>query len=98
MLKNLFIKNLELALQRVGEGDKDSKVDIITNAVGYSDLLNRHIDKEDKVIYSFARRALKEEDIKDIDKKCEEVEECANAENVQKLYEGAIEELETRWN
>jgi hemerythrin-like domain-containing protein len=94
----LFIKNLELALERVREGDKDSRVDIIANAIGYSDLLNRHIDKEDKVIYTFARRALKQEDLGDVDKRCEELEKTAEAESLQKNYELAIEELEKKWN
>jgi hemerythrin-like domain-containing protein len=94
----LFMKNLELSLERVREGDKDSRVDIIANAVGYADLLNRHIDKEDKVIYTFARRALKEDDLSDVNKRCEDVENTAEGEDIQKNYVKAIEELEARWN
>jgi hemerythrin-like domain-containing protein len=93
----LFIKNLELALERVKEGDSDSKVDVIANAVGYTDLLNRHIDKEDKVIYTFARRSLNEEALKYINERCEVVECAAKEKKLQKNYEDTIEELENRW-
>jgi hemerythrin-like domain-containing protein len=94
----LFMQNLEEALDRVKRGDNDSRVDIIANAIGYTDLLHRHIDKEDKVIYTFAKRSLNEEALKDVDEKCAEVERTAEGENVQKTYISAIEELEERWN
>jgi hemerythrin-like domain-containing protein len=93
----LFVKNLELALERVKEGDNDSKVDIIANAIGYTDLLNRHIDKEDKVIYTFARRSLSEDALRDVDERCEEVESMAKSKNVQKGYKDTIEALEKKW-
>ena len=44
------IKLLEEALIRVKNGDLDSQVDIIANSICYSDLLTRHIDKEDKFL------------------------------------------------
>jgi hemerythrin-like domain-containing protein len=93
----LFIKNLEGALERVKHGDMDSRVDVIANAIGYTDLLNRHIDKEDKVIYTFARRSLNPEALKVIDDKCEEVENTAQAKNLQNSYVETIEQLENKW-
>jgi Uncharacterized conserved protein len=97
-LGRLFIKSLEEALQRVKNGDMDSRVDIIANAVGYADLLNRHIDKEDKVIYTFARRSLKAEDMDYVNKNCEKVEAEASKESVQDKYIESIKELEAKWS
>ena len=42
----LFIKELEEALQRVKSGDEMSKLDVIANAISYTHLLRRHIEKE----------------------------------------------------
>lgn len=94
----LFIKNLEDALERVKNGDMDSRVDIIANAVGYSDLLNRHIDKEDKVIYTFARRSLKEDAMKYVNESCEKIEQTAENDKLQNKYISIVEELESKWH
>ncbi|NLZ47510.1 MAG: hemerythrin domain-containing protein [Clostridiales bacterium] len=96
-LGRLYVKSLEEALERVKNGDQDSKVDIIANGVGYADLLNRHIDKEDKVIYTFARRSLKEDAITYVNEACEKVEEEALKNKIQNKYESMVEELEKNW-
>ena len=88
---------LEEALLRVKDGDLDSRVDIIANAVAYSDLLARHIEKEDKVIYSFARRALSQLDIEDINISCEKLEAEATNHQLQKNYIDILEELEQKY-
>ena len=53
-------------LEAVDRYDKDpstlNTLDIITNASGYATLLNRHIGKEDEVVYTFAKRALSPQD------------------------------------
>lgn len=96
-LGRLFISNLELALQRVKSGDRDSRVDVIANAIGYADLLNRHIDKEDKVIYSFARRALSAEALEDVNSECSAVEKTAEEKSIQDTYMKALVDLEKKW-
>lgn len=70
----LYVKNLEDALNRVKSGDEDAKLDLIANAISYCDLLTRHIDKEDKVVYTFAKRELKDEIMLQIDTQCIEYE------------------------
>ncbi|HCW03238.1 MAG TPA: hemerythrin [Clostridium sp.] len=92
-----YVKSLEEALERVKNGDEDSRVDIIANAVGYADLLNRHIDKEDKVIYTFAKRSLKEDAMNYVNEACEKLEEEALKEKIQNKYETMVEELEKAW-
>lgn len=97
-LGRLFISNLETALQRVKDGDNDSRVDVIANAIGYADLLNRHIDKEDNAIYSFARRSLSLDALESINDECRIVEESAKEKNIQDKYIKILEELEKKWN
>ena len=90
------IKLLEEALLRVKNGDSESQVDIIANSICYSDLLTRHIEKEDKLIYTFARRALNKADIDDINVSCEELESLATKNNLQKQYIDVLEMLEKK--
>ena len=70
----LYVKNLIEALEKVKNGDEEAKLDVIANAISYTELLQRHIDKEDKVIYTFAKRELKDEVFQVIDKECIEYE------------------------
>jgi len=93
-LGRLFIKNLEDALNRVKEGDKDSKVDVIANAIAYTDLLHRHIEKEDNAVYKFGRSQLSKEAMKEVQERCEEVEKAASNEKLQEKYIKLIQELE----
>ena len=91
------IKLLEEALLKVKNGDLDSRVDIIANSVCYTDLLTRHIEKEDKLIYTFARRALSQVDIEDVNLSCEKIESEATKNRLQKNYINVLEELESKY-
>lgn len=71
----LYIRNLDEALQNLKNGDEQAKLDVIANAISYTHLLDRHIDKEDNVIYKFAQRELANKLLEEID------EECINYEN-----------------
>ena len=93
-LGRLFISNLEQALERVKNGDHESKVDIIANAIAYSDLLYRHIDKEDHAIYTFGQKKLSPEAMKEVQERCEEVEKAALTEQIQHKYLRIVDELE----
>jgi len=92
------IKLLEEALLRVKNGDLDSRVDIIANSVCYSDLLTRHIEKEDKLIYTFARRKLSQVDIEDVNVSCEKLESQATKNQLQKEYIDVLEMLERKYD
>ncbi|KLE15462.1 hemerythrin domain-containing protein [Clostridium sp. C8] len=74
-LGRLYIASLTEALEGLKNGNEEAKLDVIANAVSYTNLLERHIDKEDKVVYKFAQRGLKEETFDLIN------EECLNFEN-----------------
>ncbi|MFT5875288.1 MAG: hemerythrin-like domain-containing protein [Clostridium sp.] len=90
------IKLLEEAILRVKNGDLDSRVDIIANSICYADLLTRHIDKEDKLIYTFARRSLSQVDMDDVNESCENIELEATKNQLQNEYIGVLEELEKK--
>ncbi|MBU3089427.1 hemerythrin domain-containing protein [Clostridium gasigenes] len=74
-LGRLYMINLEAALESLKEGNNEAKLDVIANAVSYTNLLERHIHKEDNVVYKFAERELKKETIDELN------EECAKFEN-----------------
>ncbi len=74
-LGRLYITSLIEALENLKNGNEEAKLDVIANAVSYTNLLDRHINKEDNVVYKFAQRELKNEVIDNIN------EECANFEN-----------------
>lgn len=96
-LGRLHMMELENALNRVKAGDDESKLDVIANAVSYTHLLFRHIDKEDNTVYTFANRKLSEETLKKIDLECEEFEREMSEKNIQEKYINLLEELERKY-
>ena len=94
-LGRLYVRNLIEALYKVKNGDLESKLDVIANAISYTHLLTRHIDKEDRVIYKFAERELDEEVLEFINI------ECGNFENKNKdikdKYLLILEKLEKKY-
>ncbi|MBQ1801555.1 MAG: hemerythrin domain-containing protein [Lachnobacterium sp.] len=70
------------------ETDKSSevKIQLICHATGYADLLKRHIDKENAVVYTFAERSLSEEDKELVNKETEIFEIEASKNKVQERY------------
>lgn len=93
-LGRLFIKNLEDALQKSQEGIEESKIDIIANAIAYTDLLHRHIDKEDNAIFTFAENNLSEEAKELVDADFEKSKEKLNSEETEEKYLALLEKLE----
>ena len=93
----LFMKELEEALVKVKSGDDEAKLDVIANAVSYTHLLSRHIDKEDNVVYSFAKRALSEETLNKFNMECNAFEEELNRAGVQNKYIQILELLEQKY-
>lgn len=95
-LGRLHIQELEAAINRVLQGDSESKLDVIANAISYTHLLNRHIDKEDGVVYKYAQNNLSKETLDRLDRECAVFEQKAVAENIQERYLALLKELESR--
>lgn len=94
-LGRLYIKNLEEAIGRLKDGSEDAKLDIIANLISYTDLLKRHIDKEDNVVYNFAARGLKEEILIKLDDECIKYEAENEAIKVKNI--SLLESLEKKY-
>ncbi|MCR1950889.1 MULTISPECIES: hemerythrin domain-containing protein [unclassified Clostridium] len=78
-LGRLYVTNLNEALESLKNGNAEAKLDVIANAVSYTNLLERHIHKEDNVIYKFAQRELKEETMDVINEECVSFEDEYNS-------------------
>lgn len=91
----MYIKDLEAALYAVENGDEEAKLDVIANAISYTHLLERHIEKENNVIYKFAERELSEEIFEIINLECNDYEK--DNELVKEQYLKLIEELEVKY-
>lgn len=96
-LGRLYISELKESLERTKSGEEESKLDIIANAVGYANLLSRHIDKEDSVVYTFAERKLPKYIIDDINAQAEIFEQTAQTQGTQSYYIKLLEELEAKY-
>jgi hemerythrin-like domain-containing protein len=92
----LYISNLDLALQNLKDGNKEAILDVIANAISYTDLLKRHIEKENDVVYKFAERQLKESTLQIVNDECREFEN-SNVD-IPKKYIEILEKLEQKYN
>ncbi len=94
-LGRLYIKDLNRALDNVKAGEKDAKLDLIANAISYTHLLERHIDKEDRVIYKYAERELSASILEIVNKECIDFEEKNSVVKEQCL--DILEDLEKKY-
>lgn len=94
-LGRLYISDLSKALEDLKAGNDKAKVDVIGSAISYCNLLTRHIDKENKVAYTFANRMLKDETLNTINDETKAFEE-ENKENSEK-YLKVLENLKKKY-
>jgi hemerythrin-like domain-containing protein len=80
------IMDLEKALKECELGNADAKVDIIAHAIGYEQLLLKHIDKEDNAIYRHAERSLPKETLEKLDAEFEAVEKNSENASIRDRY------------
>lgn len=93
----LYVKELEDAVKRVLNGDMDARLDVIANAISYTHLLTRHIDKEDNVIYKYALKNLSKETMSRLEKECDSFEQTASDLKIQDKYISMLKELENKY-
>jgi hemerythrin-like domain-containing protein len=96
-LGRLHVKLLEEALNKVQNGDEEAKLDVIANAVSYTDLLYRHIDKEDKVAYTFAEKNLSKDTISMLNEDCKSFEKRQEEKGIQNKYLKLVEKMEEKY-
>ena len=96
-LGRLFIRTLEEALNRHEAGEDDNaRLDIIANAIGYTDLLKRHIQKEDNALFMFAQRHLKPETLKRFDGMVQEYEDRQESLDAIAKYTKMVSDFENK--
>lgn len=93
----MYISDLTDALNRVKSGDEESKLDVISSAISYTHLLEKHIAKENDAVYKYAERNLSAEILDDVNKKSEEFERTAQESGVQRYYLEMLEALEKKY-
>lgn len=96
-LGRLHMADLERALSAVKEGNEESKLDVIANAISYTHLLTRHIDKEDGVVYPFAERSFTKEQLEEINESCSAFEAQQTDKGVQEKFLSDLERLENKY-
>ncbi len=96
-LGRLHVQELREALQRFRDGDDMSRLDIIANAIGYTQLLKRHINKEDSVVYPFARNRLPEEIMDKVDRETADFEKATQDKNTKNHYEQLVALLVSKY-
>lgn len=96
-LGRLYMQDLRAALERTKAGDEESKLDVIANAIGYTHLLERHIQKEDEVVYTFAARQLSKEILEEVNVQTEAFEKEAERQGIQMHYKSLLEALEQKY-
>lgn len=93
----LFIQELVSSLDRVKQGDAESRIDVIANAISYTHHMKRHIDKEDAIIYTFAKRQLPAEILEKVNKDTIDFENEASKKGTQEHYISLLESLEVKY-
>lgn len=97
-LGRLYMASLEKALERYKSGEDEARLDIIGNAIGYTDLLDRHIEKENTALYKLAERMLDDTNKAFVEEECNKVEEKATEAGLQDKYIELVTELEKKYS
>ena len=92
-----YIQQLQEAIKDYQNGNKEAVLDIIANSISYTHLLDRHIQKENDIVYPFAQKNFNKEISDEIQKECEEFEENANQQGFQDKYILLLEQLENKY-
>lgn len=96
-LGRLYISDAEAALEKIKAGEEESKLDLVSNMMGYGYLLTRHIDKEDGVVYTFGEKNLSKESKEKVNLDSEKFEKEATEKGTQKYYIDFLESLEEKY-
>jgi hemerythrin-like domain-containing protein len=96
-LGRLYMRQLEAAVKSLQSGDDEAIIDVIGNAMSYENLLNRHIDKEDGVVYKFAANNLSKETKERIERECEAFENTSESAEAREKYINLLNEFEIKY-
>lgn len=98
-LGRLYVSELEQAVDHYEQQeDQDSKLDIISSAIGYTKLLTRHIDRENQVLFTFAKKQLSENSLSFINERTMEFETEANKCRKLEEYLEFLKRIEEKYH
>lgn len=97
-LGRLHVMNLEAALDRYEANPNTmDKLDIVAEATGYANLLLRHLEKENQVLFPFAEKNLPSEALARIEQRIRQFEEEAKAAGVQDAHLARLRRLAEKY-
>ena len=91
------MQQLQEAVKDYQGGNNEAVLDIIAHAISYTHLLERHIQKENDIVYPFAEKNFKKEISDEIQKDCDEFEVKAQEQGFQDKYLSMLENLENKY-
>ena len=91
-----YMQELKIALDDYKNGNDEAVLDVIANAISYTHLLDRHIQKENDLVYPFAKNNFKKEIMEQINEDCEVFEQEAEKLGTQEKYLQLLDELEEK--
>ena len=92
-----YMQELKIALDDYKNGNDEAVLDVIANAISYTHLLDRHIQKENDLVYPFEKNNFKKEIMDQINEDCEVFEQEAEKLGTQEKYLQLLEELEEKY-
>lgn len=91
-LARYHTQSLEAAVNALSEeATREEKLDLITHALSYVDLLQRHAHKENNVLFPFAARSLSPEDLEKVNEASKAFEEEGAKRGIQKYVDWLME-------
>lgn len=97
-LGRLHIAELEKALDQYKEAPKtEYKLHILAEAIGYANLLQRHIEKENQVVYTYAEKNLSGDILQWVDAQVSRFEEKAEESKIQQTYLQSLQRLSEKY-
>ena len=95
----LHISELEKAINQYKDNPRtEAKLGIVTEAMGYANLLQRHIDKENLVVYTYAEKNLSPDVLESVDQRVRAFEAEADMNQIQETYIKILQELEEKYS
>lgn len=97
-LARMYVSELEKATLLYDENpNTENKLDIIGFSMSYADLLGRHADKENKLVYPYGQSHLGIEVLESINHRTDEFELAANAEGAIDEYLNTLNRLKIKY-
>lgn len=97
-LGRLYMSELKAALEKLKVGDEESKLDVIASMISYTHLLERHISKENDVVYPFGEKQLPKDVLEAIHAQTKVYETEAFNKGIQEKYEMLVKRLEEKYS